>query len=68
MDLKCNVFQVETRLKEEQRRCELYLHASTQDGLAKTCEKVLISKQIDLFQNEFRNLLSDEKDDGTFLC
>uniref|UniRef100_A0A914W2H4 Cullin family profile domain-containing protein n=1 Tax=Plectus sambesii TaxID=2011161 RepID=A0A914W2H4_9BILA len=55
--------KVDNRLKEEQRRCELYLHPSTQEGLAKTCEKVLIAKQLDLFQNEFRNLLVAGKDE-----
>lgn len=53
--------QVEIRLKEEKERCDLYLHESTQDLLAKTLEKVLITKQLDLFQNEFGNLLESNK-------
>ncbi|KAM3724794.1 Cullin-1 [Dirofilaria immitis] len=54
--------KVEIRLKEEKERCDLYLHESTQDLLAKTLEKVLITKQLDLFQNEFGNLLESNKD------
>uniref|UniRef100_A0A915APJ3 Cullin protein neddylation domain-containing protein n=2 Tax=Parascaris univalens TaxID=6257 RepID=A0A915APJ3_PARUN len=54
--------KVETRLKEEKQRCDLYLNPSTQEVLAKTLEKVLISKQLELFQNEFGNLLEANKD------
>ncbi|VDN31886.1 unnamed protein product [Gongylonema pulchrum] len=54
--------KVEIRLKEEKERCDLYLHESTQELLAKTLEKVLISKQLELFQNEFGNLLESNKD------
>ncbi|VDN02502.1 unnamed protein product [Thelazia callipaeda] len=54
--------KVENRLKEEKERCNLYLHESTQDLLAKTLEKVLITKQLDLFQCEFGNLLECNKD------
>uniref|UniRef100_A0A8R1U234 CULLIN_2 domain-containing protein n=1 Tax=Onchocerca volvulus TaxID=6282 RepID=A0A8R1U234_ONCVO len=54
--------KVEIRLKEEKERCDLYLHESTQDLLAKTLEEVLITKQLDLFQNEFGNLLESNKD------
>ncbi|KHN76407.1 Cullin-1 [Toxocara canis] len=53
--------KVETRLKEEKQRCDLYLNPSTQEVLAKTLEKVLISKQLELFQNEFGNLLEANK-------
>lgn len=52
---------METRLKEEKQRCDLYLNPSTQEVLAKTLEKVLISKQLELFQNEFGNLLEANK-------
>uniref|UniRef100_A0A914W5Q5 Cullin family profile domain-containing protein n=2 Tax=Plectus sambesii TaxID=2011161 RepID=A0A914W5Q5_9BILA len=55
--------KVEHWLKEEQHRYERYLHPSTQEGLVKTCEKVLIANQLDLFQNEFRNLLVDGLDE-----
>uniref|UniRef100_A0A914W5X7 Cullin family profile domain-containing protein n=1 Tax=Plectus sambesii TaxID=2011161 RepID=A0A914W5X7_9BILA len=49
---------VDIWLKEEQRRCEQYLHPSTQEGLVKTCEKVLIANQLNIFKHEFRSLLS----------
>uniref|UniRef100_A0A914WUN3 Cullin family profile domain-containing protein n=1 Tax=Plectus sambesii TaxID=2011161 RepID=A0A914WUN3_9BILA len=55
--------KVEHWLKEEQRRYERYLHPSTQEGLVKTCEKVLIANQLNIFQNEFRNLLIAGQDE-----
>lgn len=54
-------FQVEGRLVEEKERCEKYLNESTQDQLVKTLERVLISKRLELFQNEFGNLLEANK-------
>ncbi|GMR42512.1 hypothetical protein PMAYCL1PPCAC_12707, partial [Pristionchus mayeri] len=55
--------RVERRLNEEKDRCETYLNRSSLQPLARKCEEVLISKQLELFQNEFCSLLEEHRDE-----
>eukprot|EP01104_Vermistella_antarctica_P019088 TRINITY_DN7318_c0_g1_i1.p1 TRINITY_DN7318_c0_g1~~TRINITY_DN7318_c0_g1_i1.p1 ORF type:complete len:767 (-),score=261.67 TRINITY_DN7318_c0_g1_i1:152-2452(-) len=52
--------KVETRLAEEERRLQHYLHHSTTAELIKRCETVLVDKHKTLMQDEFQSLLNND--------
>lgn len=57
--------KVEARLGQEKHRCQLYLHPSTEEVLARSVERILIAHKLDVLHTEFLNLLKDRKSEGT---
>lgn len=53
--------KAEQRLNEEKKRVGMYLHDSTLERLMKTCENVLIEKQLSTLHDEFPTLLRNEQ-------
>ncbi|CDU24748.1 probable SCF complex member Cullin 1 [Sporisorium scitamineum] len=58
--------KAETRLKEEEDRVELYLHASTRTKLVHTCDNVLVRRHSTMLWDEFQQLLNLQKADDLF--
>ncbi|EST06314.1 Cullin protein, neddylation domain protein [Kalmanozyma brasiliensis GHG001] len=58
--------KAETRLKEEEDRVELYLHASTRGKLVPTCDNVLVRRHSTMLWDEFQQLLDQEQGDDLF--
>lgn len=55
--------KAEARLSEEEGRVKMYLHPEIMGHLMKTCQKVLIQEHASLLQEEFQNLLDNDRID-----
>lgn len=55
--------KAEARLAEEEGRVKMYLHPEIMSHLMKTCQKVLIQEHAALLQEEFQNLLDNDRQD-----
>ncbi|PWN50392.1 putative SCF complex member Cullin 1 [Violaceomyces palustris] len=53
--------KAESRLKEEEDRVELYLHASTRTKLIPCCDTVLVRRHASMLWDEFQTLLDLDK-------
>ena len=53
--------KAETRLHEEEGRVELYLHQSSTSSLLLTCDNALIKAHCQFMQDEFPNLLEQDR-------
>jgi len=53
--------KAEARLQEEEGRVKMYLHPEIMGHLMKTCQKVLIQEHAPLLQEEFQNLLDNDR-------
>ncbi|KAI8921498.1 Cullin [Entophlyctis helioformis] len=53
--------KAESRLLEEEKRVEMYLHSSTSKALITTCENVLIKNHTAAIQDEFQMLLDNDR-------
>uniref|UniRef100_A0A1I7T5D7 CULLIN_2 domain-containing protein n=1 Tax=Caenorhabditis tropicalis TaxID=1561998 RepID=A0A1I7T5D7_9PELO len=55
--------KVETRIQQEEDRCQLCLHNTTAKPLADVYHDVLIARQIEFIQNHFGPLLVEQRDE-----
>lgn len=58
--------KVETRLKEESDRVEVYLHPTTHDKLLRKIDQVLIEEHKTLLRDAFQPLLENDQTQGAF--
>ncbi len=49
------------RIKEEEKRVQLYIHKSTRERLLKVVDEVMIAAHLERFQGEFQRLLDNDR-------